>query len=188
MNFGGWALVILLAYTAMQRIFELRKSALHASSRGLLPGREANYPAMVALHTSLFVLVPLEVWLLERPFVASLAIVSAFLFLAAQVLRFWVIRTLGSAWNVRIVEPDRVVSSGPYSFIRHPNYVAVVLEFVALPLFHTAWLSALFLNAANVLVLSRRIDAEEGMLMQNPGYRETMAMRPRFFPRLNRRK
>lgn len=105
--------------------------------------------------------------------------------IAAMVLRFWVILTLREHWNVRAVVPRRleVVDSGPYRWIRHPNYVAVGLEFAALPLIGGAYLSAAGLSVLNAIVLWDRVGAEEALLDALPQYRERMAGKPRFVPR-----
>ena len=99
-------------------------------------------------------------------------------------LRVWTLRTIGRAWNVRVVVPDeaQVVSSGPYAWIRHPNYLVVILEVAALPLLHTAWVSALGLSLLNGVVLWRRIHTEERALGQLAGWREAMAQRARLIP------
>jgi methyltransferase len=77
-----------------------------------------------------------------------------------------------------------VVSSGPYRWVRHPNYVAVVLEIFSLPLIHTAWITAIVGTLGDLEILRRRIKVEDGFLMSNPAYRQTMGGKPRFFPRM----
>ena len=106
------------------------------------------------------------------------------LLIAATVLRVWTLRTIGIAWNVRIVEPkaETVVTSGPYAYIRHPNYVAVILEIAALPLFHSAWIPVIGLTLLNALVLFFRIRTEVATLMAVPAWRAAMASRARFVP------
>jgi methyltransferase len=85
---------------------------------------------------------------------------------AAQALRWWCIATLGRQWNTRVVViPDAArVTRGPYRFLAHPNYVAVVVEGVALPLVHTAWLTAAVFTAANAVLLRTRIHVENAAL------------------------
>jgi methyltransferase len=105
--------------------------------------------------------------------------------LAAQVLRYWAIRTLGPRWNVRvIVVPGApVVTGGPYRFLRHPNYVAVVVEGFAIPLIHGAWGTALVFSAANALLLVVRIRCEERALAAHCDYAARFGAAPRFVPR-----
>jgi len=99
-------------------------------------------------------------------------------------LRWWVIATLGPHWNVQVMGSTKlgVVTSGPYRFVRHPNYVAVFVELAALPLVHGAWLTALAGSALHVLVLRRRIAAEESVLLADETYRRAMQAKPRFIP------
>jgi methyltransferase len=102
----------------------------------------------------------------------------------ATALRVWCIRSLGSSWNVRASIPTDLVpvTSGPYRYVRHPNYVAVVLEFLAIPLVAGAWVSALVLSAWNGLVLYDRIQAEERALDESAAYRRAFAGKARFIP------
>ena len=106
--------------------------------------------------------------------------------LGSQALRYWAIVTLGSRWNVKIivVPGERPITDGPYRFIRHPNYVAVALEMVCVPLIHGCWLTAIVFSIANALVLQTRIRGEEKALGE--GYAAAFSDRPRFLPRLHR--
>ena len=106
--------------------------------------------------------------------------------LTAVALRFSVIASLRGAWTVRAVVPSDlpVVDRGPYRFIRHPNYVALGLEFLGLPLIGGAYASAVGLGVANALLLRRRIQDEDALLMAIPAYRQRMGDKPRFLPRL----
>lgn len=142
------------------------------------------FPLMVFLHAGLIVLPLLEVSLLERPFLPPLALAAGALLVLATLLRVWTLRTIGGAWNVRVVVPDedQVVTSGPYAWIRHPNYLVVILEIAALPLLHTAWLSALGLTLLNGFVLWRRITTEEASLNKVSAWRKAMAHRARLIP------
>jgi methyltransferase len=85
---------------------------------------------------------------------------------AAQALRWWCIATLGYQWNTRVVVvPDAPrVTGGPYRLFSHPNYVAVVLEGIALPLVHTAWITALAFTVLNAALMRTRIGVENTAL------------------------
>ena len=109
--------------------------------------------------------------------------------LSGVALRLSVLLSLRGSWNVHAVVPDnlRVVDGGPYRFIRHPNYVALGLEFLGLPLIGGAYLSALGLGVANAVLLRQRIIEEDALLMAIPAYRERMGGKPRFLPRLSGR-
>ena len=107
-----------------------------------------------------------EPLVLHRPFIPALGWPMLAVVVAAQVLRWWCITTLGPQWNTRvIVVPglDRVVG-GPYRLVPHPNYVAVVVEGIALPLVHTAWITALAFTVLNAVLLRTRIKIENDAL------------------------
>src|SRR4030081_762273 len=138
--------VLLIAAVAAERIVELvvsKRNLKWGSARGGKEFGAAHYPAMVVLHTGLLVGCLAEVFALHRPFLPILGWPMFVVVLAAQGVRWWCIATLGWQWkgNTRVVVvPDATrVTSGPYRLLPHPNYVAVVVEGVALPLVHTAW-------------------------------------------------
>jgi methyltransferase len=121
---------------------------------------------MVALHTALLVGALAEVWLLGRSFVPVLGWVALAVVIASQSLRWWCIATLGRQWNTRVIVVPGLplVSCGPYRLLRHPNYVAVVLEGAALPLVHSGWATAAGFTVLNAALLARRIQVEERAL------------------------
>jgi methyltransferase len=121
---------------------------------------------MVVLHTGLLAGCLLEVICLRRPFLPALGWPMLAVVIAAQGLRWWCIASLGHQWNTRVVViPDAPrVTKGPYRLVSHPNYVAVVLEGVALPLVHTAWITALLFTLLNSALLRTRIKVENAAL------------------------
>jgi methyltransferase len=139
---------------------------------------------MVLLHTAFLISCPLEVWLLGWPLLTVLAAPMLLLALTAAGLRLWVIRTLDGRWTTRIVVLPGVppVTGGPYRFLRHPNYLAVITEMFALPLVHTAWLTAVAFSLLNGMVLRVRIRAEEEALSRMTEYEEAFAGRGRLVP------
>lgn len=178
---------LLVALVALGRLFELRVAARNRRrllERGGVEVAPGHYPWMVALHTALLISCPLEVWFLNRPFVPLLAGAMLFLLIVAAALRWWVISTLDGRWTTRIVVLPGVapVTGGPYRFLRHPNYLAVILEIVSLPLIHSAWLTALAFSLANALLLRVRIRAEETGLSRVSGYEAAFADRRRLIP------
>jgi len=140
---------------------------------------------MVALHAGLLVLPPVEAWVLGSRAPTWILVVAILAALGAQGLRYWCIATLGAAWNARAqVDPSlQVVDRGPYRWIRHPNYVAVLIEFVALPAAFGAWRTGLLLNLLHAPLIARRIRAEERLLDDVPGYTQRMGSKGRFWPR-----
>ena len=176
----------LLAATGLMRLIELfvsRYRLRQSPSRTVAP-EPWLFPLMVALHTALVFGPLVEVVALERPFVPALAAIAAIVLAGATALRVWVHRTLGGSFNVRVVRPQSIVTGGPYRFVRHPNYLAVILEIACLPLLHTAWLSSLVLSLLNAFVLYHRIRVEERVLNQIPAWREAMGGRARLLPGL----
>ena len=178
----------LLAALGLERLYELRLSARNAAwalSQGGVEFGRAHFRVMALLHGSFLAACAAEVILRGRPFVAWIGFPMLALALAAQVLRYWAIRTLGPRWNVRvIVVPGApVVTGGPYRFLRHPNYVAVAVEGFAIPLIHGAWLTALVFSAANALLLVVRIRCEERALAAHCDYDARFGAAPRFVPR-----
>jgi methyltransferase len=183
------AFLLLLAAVAALRLLELLISRRHQQrlvARGAAKVDEPRFRWMILLHTAVLVGAALEVILLKRPFIPLLGAVMFAVFLAANAVRWWVIRTLGDHWNVQIMDTTRlgVVTSGPFRFVRHPNYAAVFAEMISLPLIHTAWLTALAGSLAHVAVLGQRVSTEERMLFANPEYRNVMGSKPRFLPGL----
>jgi methyltransferase len=165
----------LLLFTALvlavglERLAELAVSKRHAAwafSRGGEEFGRGHFPAMVALHTALLVGALAEVWMLERPFVPVVGWVALAVVTASQSLRWWCIATLGRQWNTRVIVVPGLplVTRGPYRLLRHPNYVAVVLEGAALPLVHSAWATAAGFTVLNAALLARRIHVEERAL------------------------
>lgn len=164
------AYIVLVGLVAAERVAELVVSQRHAAwafARGGVEYGRAHYAPMAAIHTLLLLACVVEVVALDRPFVPWLGWPLVALVAATQALRWWCITTLGRQWNTRvIVVPDMpLVTSGPYRWLRHPNYIAVTVEVAALPLVHSAWLTAIVFSLANAVLLLRfRIPAEERAL------------------------
>ena len=182
------AYLALLALVGLERLVELRisrRNQLKLEKLGVRKVAEPHFRWMVFVHAGVLACAAAEVLLLHRPVIPSLAIAMAALFVFANALRWWVIRTLAGHWNVEVMASSRVgvVTSGPYHWVRHPNYVAVVIELFSLPMIHTAWLTALAGTLANLEILRRRLSVEDGVLMADPSYRSTMGGKPRFVPK-----
>src|ERR1700726_3419869 len=183
------AFLALLVTVAALRVLGLQISRRHQASmieRGASKVAEPRVGWMVALHTAVLIGARVEGLFLHRAFIPLLAAVMFTIFLAANAVRWWVIRTLGDHWNVQVMDSTRlgVVTSGPFRFVRHPNYAAVFAEMLALPLIHTAWITALAGSLAHVAVLGQRLSTEERVLFANPEYRTVMGGKPRFLPGL----
>lgn len=162
--------VVLIAAVVVERVAELvvsQRNASWALKQGGVETGRAHYPPMVLLHSGLLAACVIEVLVGDRPFLPALGWPMLALVLAAQALRWWCITTLGRRWNTRIVVIPGLplVEAGPYRRLRHPNYVAVVVEGIALPLVHCAWITAVAFTVLNAVLLLRfRIPAEERAL------------------------
>jgi methyltransferase len=170
MTTEAWFTVLVLL-VGLERIAELvvsQRNAAWSLDKGGVEFGQRHYVVMVVLHTGLLVGALAEVWLLGREVVPVLAAVMLAAVVASQALRWWCIATLGRQWNTRvIVVPGmQLVHRGPYRWFPHPNYVAVVIEGLALPLVHTAWLTAVVFTVANAALLTVRIRVEEAALRQ----------------------
>ena len=178
----------LVGAVAAERVFEMLLSLRNARRAFARGGVEAEsrrfYLLLVVVHVLILAAGPLEVVLFARPFVPPLAIVATWIVCLTMALRYWAIFTLGERWNTRVIVIPGLppVASGPYRFVRHPNYVAVTIEVFALPLIHTAWATALLATIANALILAARIRHEERALESAGGYRAAFAGRARVLP------
>jgi len=189
MPLSVWLFLTLLLAVAALRIFELRISKRHQqrmTSRGASKVKDPYFRWMAMFHTLVLIAAAAEVVFLHRPLIPTLAISMLALFLASNLVRWWVIRTLGEHWNVQVVDSTRLgfITSGPFRYVRHPNYAAVFVEMLALPLIHTAWITALAGGLIHILVLSLRLSVEDPMLLSNPDYAAAMGSKPRFLPGL----
>lgn len=182
-----WLYFALVALVILERIFELvltRRNLRWALAHGGVLIAEDCYLRMVVVHTSFLIACPLEVVIFDRPFLPWLGLPMLALVVLTMALRYWAIASLGQRWTTRVVAMPGIeaVRRGPYRFLRHPNYVAVVFELAALPLVHTAWLTATIWSLANLWVLRDRIRVEETALAAHSRYDVVFGEVPRFLP------
>jgi methyltransferase len=161
--------VLLIALVGLERLAEMvvaQRNLAWSRARGGVEFGASHYPVMVVLHTGLLVGCLVEVMALHRPFIPALGWPMLAVVIAAQGLRWWCISTLGRQWNTRVVVIPGAerITGGPYRLFAHPNYVAVVAEGIALPLVHSAWITALTFTALNAVLLTRRIGVENSAL------------------------
>ena len=168
-----WLFTALVALVAAERIVELWVAGRNRRwllAHGAVEVGESHYPRMVLLHATFLMAAPVEVWALGRPLIPPLALAMLLLLVAGMVLRYWVVLTLGRRWTTRVLllpgEPR--ITTGPFRFLDHPNYLAVVVEIAALPLVHTAWLTAMIYSILNAGLLRTRI-AVEGTALRESG-------------------
>lgn len=153
----------------VERLVELAVAGRNAKWSMAHGGKEYgrdHYPAMVSMHALLLVSCVVETHTLNRPFIPALGWPMVGIVALSTAVRWRCVKTLGKHWNPRlIVIPGApLVHDGMYRWLRHPNYTAVAAEVAALPLVHTAWLTALVFTVANAMVLTVRIRAENAAL------------------------
>lgn len=167
--------IALVLATAGERLYELaisRRNAAAAFSAGGVEYGRRHFPWIVGLHAGLLLGSIAEVVLLGRPFIPGLGWPMLAVAVLCQAGRYWVIHSLGSQWNTRvIVVPGarRVTDRGPYRlrWLAHPNYVIVAVEGIALPLVFSAWITAIAFTVLNaVLLLGFRIPTENRALRE----------------------
>ncbi len=158
-------LVLLVLERAVELVLSDRNARRALAAGGVEAGR-GHYPAMVLFHAAVLAACAVEPILAPRtwPLWGSLLALAAALL--AQGLRWWAVATLGARWSTRIVVlPGATpITGGPYRFLRHPNYLAVLLELAAVPLIGGALYTALAATAGNAILLAVRIPAEERAL------------------------
>lgn len=164
------AYTVLVALVVAERLAELivaKHNAAVMFARGAVEVARGHYPFMAVMHALLLVACLVEVRVLDRPFVPALGLVALAAVVGSQVLRWWCVLTLGRQWNTRIIVAPGMplVTRGPYRWLKHPNYVAVVVEVAALPLVHSAVMTAAVFSLLNAVLLVRvRIPAENRAL------------------------
>jgi methyltransferase len=161
----AWFAYAILLLVAGQRLGELviaKRNTAALLARGAVEVGAGHYPVIVALHAAW--LIALVGWVIFRAPAVNLALLA--IFLCLQAARLWVLWSLGPFWTTRIITlPGApLVRRGPYRFVRHPNYLVVILEIAVLPLVFGAWMLAVVFSALNAAVLYVRIRAEDQAL------------------------
>ena len=179
------AYLVFLALFGAERLAELgvsRRNTRRALSRGGVESGADHFRWMALVHAVFLPACAFEVLFFERAFPGAAGWTAAALAVCAQGLRWWAVASLGDRWNVWVivVPGEAPVRRGPYRFVRHPNYVAVVVEMICVPLAHGAWVSALVFSALNALLLRTRIRIEEQAL--GSAWQQAFDGVPRFLP------
>lgn len=179
--------LLLLAAFLVRKIFDQVRSRRHATAlahSGAVRRGDRGLIGFWLAHLAFFILVPLELYVRRPPFVPALGIPMLVLFAAALLLRWWSVRLLAANWTSRIaVSSDfHPVTRGPYRLIRHPNYLAMTVELVALALVYPTFVSAAIVAALTIVAVLIRIHREEEALFQVPAYRAAMENRARLIP------
>jgi methyltransferase len=170
---GLTAFVVVVALVALERLAELvvsQRNAAWSFARGGVESGRGHYGAMVALHSGFLVAMLVEAFVRRPEVPPALAWSMLGLVLASQALRWWCIVTLGPRWNTRVIVIPGLppVRSGPYRLLAHPNYLAVVVEGLALPLVHGCWITAAAFTVLNAALLTVRLRVENAALASLP--------------------
>ena len=160
--------ILFILLLAIQRILELRlakKNEETVRKEGAVEYDGKGYKYIVYIHIAFFISLILEKYLLQRGF-NSLSLLFFIIFVLTQMLRYWAITSLGKFWNTKIlVVPDaELIVKGPYKYIRHPNYIAVITEIAVIPLIFSCYITCIIFSILNFLILIRRIRIEEKAL------------------------
>ena len=164
-----------LTFVIIQRLVELeiaRRNTLYAKSLGGYEIGKEHYSLIVILHVAFLGSLILETLVRDHIQIKPVPIFLAIFFLA-QILRIWVIASLGRMWNTRIliIPNSKPVTGGPYRYLKHPNYLVVILEIATLPLSFGALGTAIVFSGLNLALLRIRIKVEEEGLKQIPAFK-----------------
>ena len=167
------AFTILIIVVGIERVVELavsKRNLAWSKDHGGIEFSFGHYPFMVFLHTGLLVGSLVEIYISKPKLIPGLAWSMFVLVIASQILRWWCVTTLGKRWNTRIVIVPNLarITAGPYKYLVHPNYVAVVIEGFALPMVGFSWITATIFMALNIPLLVVRIRAENKALATLP--------------------
>jgi methyltransferase len=174
----------------LQRLFELRISKnneAYVLSQGGKKHGDNLLGVVKVMQVSWWIAAIAEVWYLDRPFIFTLAFVCLSITLLGQVLRYLSMQALDRRWTLPIMTIPGLpaVDRGIYRYLRHPNWLGVILEIAALPLIHGAYLTAIVFSIANALLMMQRVQTEEQALAEHSNYPMIFADRPRFIPKMS---
>lgn len=159
---------IFFTFLISQRVLELvlaKRNERIVKSKGALEFDREGYKHIVATHVAFFISLVLEKFLLQRE-LNRFWVLFLLIFLLAQILRYWAISSLGIYWNTKVlVVPDsQPTTKGLYRYLKHPNYLAVVVEIAVIPLIFSCYLTSILFSIINLILVRRRIGIEENAL------------------------
>lgn len=162
--------LIFLLFVISQRAAELalaRRNEKILKSQGAIEFDKDGYRVIVAMHVVFFISLVSEKVFLHRT-LNTYWTLFATLFVGAQVLRYLAIRSLGVHWNTKVlvIRGKKLVTRGPYKYIRHPIYISVIIEIAVIPLIFSCYITTTIFSLLNLILLRRRIKIEEGALRE----------------------
>lgn len=178
--------LLLFLFLIIQRVTELfiaKRNETIMKGRGAYEVGSKHYKYIVSVHVFFFLSLFVEYHLGGKD-------ISSFwpsllpLFIGAQIIRVWALTSLGEYWNTKIIilPNAKIVSKGPYKYIKHPNYFIVGVEILTIPLLFQCYITAVLFTVLNIVVLSVRIPIEEKALMELEAYKKEFTNRKRFVP------
>lgn len=164
---------LVLGFVIIQRLVELfiaKRNEKRMRAKGAYEVGASHYPFMILLHAGFFLSLLVEVLYFKSTVDPLYSLLVVFVVL--QLFRVWCLVSLGMYWNTKIIilPGADVVVRGPYSFIRHPNYLVVCLELLVLPLLFQAYITAIVFTILNFIMLAVRIPVEERALKEATNY------------------
>lgn len=162
----------IVAVIIAQRLLELKISKRNVAvllAQGAKEQPAFYYRLVIVLQIFWFLAMLGEVWIFNRPFLPLLATIAIFTTLVGQYLRYLSMLALGSRWTlpVMILPEASIIKSGIYRYLKHPNWLGVFLEIPAVPLIHSAYLTAITCSIGNAILMIPRIQHEEKALQIN---------------------
>ncbi len=159
---------LFILFVISQRIAELilaRRNEKILKAQGAFEFDKNGYFIFVIMHTSFFVSLIFEKLFLNRT-LNKYWIILVIFFLLAQILRYWVIKTLSIYWNTKILvlPKHKLIKTGPYKYLKHPNYVVVIIEIAVIPMIFSCYITVVVFSIFNILLLWRRVCLEESVL------------------------
>jgi len=159
---------IFFAFLISQRVLELflaKRNEQIVKSKGALEFDRDGYKYIVAMHVAFFISLALEKFSLQRE-LNKFWVLFLFIFFIAQTLRYWAISSLGVYWNTKVlVVPNfHIITKGPYKYLKHPNYIAVIIEIAVIPSIYSCYLTSILFSIINFILVRRRIEIEENAL------------------------
>lgn len=160
-----WLFIIILILQRLSELLLAKRNERYVRAHGAVEYDGKGYLVIVLMHIAFFISLVTEYIVLDRtlnPHWLPLLV----LFLLTQILRYWAISTLGYYWNTKIliIPGSARISTGPYKYINHPNYLAVVTEIAVIPLLFSCYITAIVFTILNIALLKRRIRIEEEAL------------------------
>lgn len=172
-----------VSFVVLQRLGELviaKKNEKGMKEKGAIEFGQLHYQFMVLMHVMFFVVLILEVLIFNKQVSRFWPILFS-VFLLVQAGRIWALTSLGEFWNTKIIVlPDAYpIKRGPYRYLKHPNYVIVIIELLLIPLLFNAYMTSVIFTVLNGCLLAIRIPAEERALNQLTNYKTAMNQAPK---------